>query len=62
MDRPAKMQKTVQVNPNTIIFDEDATKLAETQHYTEKKRSRNFSMTKQQEDSGGGGGGQGRDA
>ena len=46
------MQKTVQVNPNPIIFDEDGTKLAETQQYTEKRRGRNFSMTKNDDSSG----------
>ena len=52
METPHKMQKTVQVNPNPIIFDEDGAKLAETQHYTDKKRGRNFSMTKQTDSSG----------
>ena len=52
METPQKMQKTVQVNPNPIIFDEDGTKLAETQHYTDRKRGRNFSMTKHDDSSG----------
>ena len=52
METPHKMQKTVQVNPNPIIFDEDGARLAETLHHTDKKRGRNFSMTKHDDSSG----------